>query len=49
MLFTYLGGHGGAVVTHSPPTSEVGDSNPEPYVAKLVVVYQWLAVYSTEP
>ena len=25
-------GHGGAVVTHSPPTSEAGGSNPGPYV-----------------
>ena len=42
-------GHGGAVVTHSPPTSEVGSSNSEPCVEKLVVAYQWSAVYSTEP
>ena len=41
--------HGGAVVTHWPPTSEVGGSNPEPYVGKMVVYSQWLAVYSTEP
>ena len=40
----YLGGHGGAVVTHSPPTSEVGGSHPGPYVGKLVVAYQWLVV-----
>ena len=26
-----------AVVTHSPPTSEVGGSNTGPYVGKLVV------------
>ena len=26
-----LGGHGGAVITLWPPTSEVGTSNPEPY------------------
>ena len=32
-------GHGGAVVTHSPPTSEVWGSNPGPYVGKLVVAY----------
>ena len=25
-------GQGGAVVTHLPPTSEIGGSNPEPYV-----------------
>ena len=42
-------GHGDAVVTHSPPTSEVGGSNPESYVGKLVVAYQWSAVYSREP
>ena len=42
-------GHGGAVVTHSPPTSEAGGSNPEPRVGKLVVSSRWLAVYSTEP
>ena len=41
-------GHGGAVVTHSPPTSEVGGSNPEPQVGKMVVFDQWLVVYSTE-
>ena len=40
-------GHGGTLVTHSPPTSEVGGSNPEPYVGKMVVSYQWSAVYST--
>ena len=32
-------GHGGAVVTHSAPTSEVCGSNPRPYVGKLVVAY----------
>ena len=32
----YLQGHGGP---HSPPTSEVGGSNPRPYVGKLLVVY----------
>ena len=32
-----LGGHGGAVVTYSPLTSEVSGSNPRPYVGKLVV------------
>ena len=42
-------GHGGAVVTHLPPTSEVGSSNPKPYVRKLVVAYQRSAVYGTEP
>ena len=40
----------GAVVTHSAPHSvEGGDSNPEPYVRKMKVSYQWSAVYSTEP
>ena len=42
-------GHGGAVVKHLPPTSEVSGSNPETYVGKLVVAYRWSAVYSTEP
>ena len=42
-------GHGRAVVTYLPPTSEVGGSNPGPYVGKLVVAYRWSAVYSTEP
>ena len=37
------------MVTHWPPTSEMGGSNPGPYVGKLVVAYQWSAVYSTEP
>ena len=35
------GDHGGAVVTHSPPISEVGGSNPRPYVGKLAAAYQW--------
>ena len=39
-------GHGGLV--HPPPTSEVGGSNPKPYLGKMVVSYQWLPVYSTE-
>ena len=30
------------LVTHSGPTSEVGGSNPEPYVGKMVVSYRWL-------
>ena len=33
--------HSDAVVTHSPPTSEVWGSNPEPYVGKLVVADRW--------
>ena len=42
-------GHGCPVVTHSPPTSEVGGSNPGPYLGKkLVVACRWSAVYSTE-
>ena len=46
----YIGSHGGhGVVIHSPPTSGVHGSNPEPYVGKLVVAYRWSAVYSTEP
>ena len=28
-------GHGGTVVTHSPPTSDVGGSNLEPYFGKV--------------
>ena len=40
---------GGVEVAHSHPTSEVGSSNPRPYVGKLVIAYQCLAVYSTEP
>ena len=44
-----VGGHGGKVVTHSTPPSEVGGSNTGPYVGKLVVAYRWSAVYSTEP
>ena len=42
-------GHGGAVVTHSPPACEVCSSNPRSYVGKLAVPYRWCAVYSTEP
>ena len=37
-----------SVVTQSHPTSEVGGSNPEPYVGKMVVSYRWSVVYSTE-
>ena len=44
------GGHGGRVVTLSPPTSEAGVQSPSrPYVGKLVVACRWSAVYSTEP
>ena len=44
-----LRGHGGSVVTHLPPISEVSSLNPGPYVGKLVVACRWSAVYSTEP
>ena len=44
------GGHGGRVVTLSPPTSEAGVQVPvRPQVGKLVVACRWSAVYSTEP
>ena len=43
-------GHGGRVVTLSPPTSEARVRSPSrPYVGKLVVACRWSAVYSTEP
>ena len=43
-------GHGGRVVTFSPPTSEAGVRFPaRPQVGKLVVACRWSAVYSTEP
>ena len=42
-------GHGGRVVTLSPPTSEAGVRFPaRPQVEKLVVACHWSAVYSTE-
>ena len=41
--------HGGVVVTQFPPISEVGSSNPKPYVGQLVVAYRWSAIYSTQP
>ena len=44
-----LRGHGGAVVTHSPPTSEVCGLNSGPYVGKLVIAYLWLEIYNIEP
>ena len=44
------GGHGGRVVTLSPPTSEAGVRFlARPQVGKLVVACHWSAVYSTEP
>ena len=43
-------GHGGRVVTVSPPTSEAGIRFLAwPQVGKLVVACCWSAVYSTEP
>ena len=43
-------GHGGRVVTLSPPTSEAGVRFPaRPQVGKLVVACRWSAVYNTEP
>ena len=49
-VFTNIvGGHGRAVVTHLPPTSEVSGSNPRPYLGKWVVAYRLSAVYNTEP
>ena len=42
-------GHGGRVVTLSPPTSEAGVRFPAwPQVGKLVVACCWSVVYSTE-
>ena len=49
-LFQKAGGHGGRVVTLSPPTSEAGVRFlTRPQVGKLVVTCHWSAVYSTEP
>ena len=43
-------GHGGRVVTLSPPTSESGVRfTALPQVGKLVVACRWSPVYSTEP
>ena len=43
-------GHGGRIVTLSPPNSEAGVPFPaRPQVGKLVVACHWSAVYSTEP
>ena len=43
-------GHGGRVVTLSPPTSEAGVQFPAwPQLGKLVVACCWSAVYITEP
>ena len=47
-LYT-AGGHGGRVVTLSPPTSEAGVRFlARPQVGKLVVACCWSAVYSTK-
>ena len=54
LLFIRMGqiwncrGHGGVVVIHSPSTPKVCHSI-RPYVGKLVVAYQWLVAYGTEP
>ena len=43
-------GHGGRVVTLSPPISEAGvQFTALPPVGKPVVARRWSAVYSTEP
>ena len=48
--FESSGGHGGRVVTLSPPTSEAGVRFPaRPHVGELVVACCWSPVYSTEP
>ena len=50
LINVFVGGHGGRVVTLSPPTSEAGVRFPaRPQVGKLVVACRWSAVYSTEP
>ena len=46
-LYCLIGGHGGTTVTHLPPHSEVGGSNPRPDEGKLVVAYRCSGVYST--
>ena len=48
-ILKYSRSHDGTLVTRSPPTFEVGGSNPEPYVGKMVVSYRWLLVCCTEP
>ena len=46
----HKGGHGGRVVTLSPPTSEARVQFPAwPQERNLVVACRWSAVYSTEP
>ena len=42
-------GHGGTVVTHVPPTPDIGlRILARPQVGKLVTAYHWSVVYSTE-
>ena len=36
------------MVIHSPPTSEVGGSNPGPYLRKLVFACRWSSVQYPE-
>ena len=49
-LHGLLRGHGGRVVTLSPPTSEAGVRSPHGLKwGKLVVACHWSAVYSTQP
>ena len=50
LFYVIGGGHGGRVVTLSPPTSEAGVRFPaQPQVGKMVVACCWSSVYSTEP
>ena len=50
LILDFMRGHGGRVVTLSPPTSEAGVQSPAlSQVGKLVVACCWSAVYSTEP
>ena len=43
-LLNLIWAHGGIAIAQLPPTSEVGGSNPGPYVGTLAVAYQWSAV-----
>ena len=50
ILINWGRGHGGRLITLSPPTSEAGVQFPAwPHVGKLVVACRWSSVYSTEP
>ena len=50
VFFRVLRGHGGSLVTHSPPNSEIRvEIQTGPHMGKLVVPCRGLAVYSTEP